>query len=410
MVSFWPWKGDDTSPASFDKALSALSTKLNKTNTKLNSLKQSSRRYSALWTLYTSFAYLLCAVVLVLVVGWREWGVAEYAGVVGGPIFIYLVRTTITSAYSFRIAKIQSQSDALQQQRDTTIEKLKAATGYNSTQELLKKYGGTPPSKEKPNGSTPQKGNPDQTRSPSSGHARTNFVPPPTANIPGRNGPLSLPGTPQQATPRSRNQQSLNTPSSAAASVPPWQDPTSALAPSAEFAPNAFPSAPQYDQPGGGPKWYDRLMDVVLGEDETLPRNRLALICHQCRLVNGQAPPGVQQLEEVGKWRCSGCNFMNGEEKEATRLLKQIQERTAPSLRAKEVTEDKNGLVDAEGVTEESTDEGSDYEQGVERSHDTIPSDSGEESPRRRGKTTGAQKGSDAARRRSTRVQGKAKR
>lgn len=403
MVSFWPWKGDDNSPASFEKALSTLSNKINKTNANLDSLRQSSRRYSALWTLYSSFAYLLCTVVLVLVVGWGEWGVVEYAGVVGGPIIIYLVRRAITAAYGFRISKIQSQSDALQKQRETTIEKLKAATRYNTTQELLQKYGGTPPSKGRASGNTPHKDETDQTRSPSSGSRRTNFIPPPTANIPGRNGPVSLPGTPLQATPRSRNQQSQHTPSSAAAAVAPWQDPSSALAPSAEFAPNAFPSAPQYARPSDGQKWYDRLMDIVLGEDETLPKNRLALICHQCRLVNGQAPPGVQRLEEVGKWRCSGCDFMNGEEREETKLLKQIQEHAAPLSKATDVADDQKASIKEESVTEESADDGSDYEQVNKLS------DSGEDRSERRGKATGTQKGSDAARRRSTRVQGKAK-
>lgn len=325
------------------------------------------------------------------------------------PPSIYLVRMAINAAYSFRISKIQSQSDALQQQRDSTIEKLKAATRYNTTQELLKKYGGTPPSKENSNRSTPQKDKTNQTRSPSSAQARTTFVPPPTANIQGRHGPVSLPSTPQQTAPGSRDQQSQKTPLSAAVSVPPWQDPSSSLAPSAEFAPNAFSSAPQYAQPSGGPKWYDRLMDVVLGEDETLPRHRLALICHQCRLVNGQAPPGIQRLEEVGKWRCAGCNFMNGEEKEETRLLKQVQEHAVSLSKRTGVADDQNVPVDEEGVTEKGADEGSDYEQEMEKNHDTEPSDSGEENPQRRGKSTAAQKGSDAVRRRSTRVQEKAK-
>ena len=69
-------------------------------------------------------------------------------------------------------------------------------------------------------------------------------------------------------------------------------------------------------------------MDVLLGEDETNPKNRLALICQKCRLVNGQAPPGVKQLEDVGKWRCSGCGAMNGEESEAKRIVKQIQRKS----------------------------------------------------------------------------------
>lgn len=67
-------------------------------------------------------------------------------------------------------------------------------------------------------------------------------------------------------------------------------------------------------------------MDVLLGEDETSPKNRLALICKNCRLVNGQAPPGVKTLEDVGRWRCSGCGTMNGEESEVKRLVKEMKQ------------------------------------------------------------------------------------
>jgi hypothetical protein len=74
-----------------------------------------------------------------------------------------------------------------------------------------------------------------------------------------------------------------------------------------------------------GARWYDRIMDVLLGEDEAHPKNRLALICGKCRLVNGQAPPGVKTLEAVGRWRCASCGTMNGEESEATRLVAALQ-------------------------------------------------------------------------------------
>lgn len=89
------------------------------------------------------------------------------------------------------------------------------------------------------------------------------------------------------------------------------------------FAPNAFPSAAQYydDQP----RWYDRILDVLLGEDETHPKNRLALICRTCRLVNGQAPPGMKDLSELGRWRCGGCGAWNGEESEAKKVLADIR-------------------------------------------------------------------------------------
>lgn len=99
---------------------------------------------------------------------------------------------------------------------------------------------------------------------------------------------------------------------------------------------------------------------------------------------------------------------MNGEEKEETRLLKRIKEHAASPSKDMGLTEDKSALVN-EDVTDGSADEGSDYEQEMERSHDAELSDGGEQSPPTRGKTTGAQKGSNTARRRSGRVQRKAK-
>ncbi|KAL8761034.1 MAG: hypothetical protein Q9184_002800 [Pyrenodesmia sp. 2 TL-2023] len=405
MVSFWPWKGDDNSPASFEKALSALSNKITKTNSKLDSLRQTSRRFSALWTLYTSFVYLLCTIVLVLVVGWGKWGVAEYVGVIGGPIVFgqSLPKLAITTLYGLRIAKVQSQSDDLQKQRDATIEKLKAATRYNMTQELLKKYGGTPPSSEKSNDDHTPKSGSKQKDSPTSRQGRTGFVPPPTANIPGRHVPVSLPNTPQQAIPRSRDRQGQDGRLSAAAAVAPWQSSPPQISPSAEFAPNAFFSAPQYAQQGEGSRWYDRLMDLVLGEDETLPRNRLALICHHCRLVNGQVPPGVQRLEDVGKWRCAGCSTMNGKEMEETELLNQIKERTTTPKIEFEEAEEKSAALDtssSEDCEEEDVYNGG--EGGILL--DGESSGSGDGKRHTRGTVTGTQKGANSTRRRSKRV------
>ena len=233
---------------------------------------------------------------------------------------IYAVRLTLSTFYEYRISKAQANVDTLQKQRDITIDKLKAATKYNTTQQLLEKYGGTP-SRSKSSGHPIRKTD-LQGGSNSPKDVRTRFVPPATANIPGRNIPASLPSTPQRSTPASVNLGSI--PFTAAAATPPWQQQSSPVEQTAEFAPNAFSAAPQYAQVGERPKWYDRFMDILLGEDETNPRNRIILICNNCRLVNGQAPPGVKQLEDVGTWRCSGCGVMNGEETEAKRLVAQI--------------------------------------------------------------------------------------
>lgn len=98
-----------------------------------------------------------------------------------------------------------------------------------------------------------------------------------------------------------------------------------------EFAPNAFPpSAAYYDhssdlaQSGEG-KWYDRILDLVMGEDETSPKNRIVLICEHCRLVNGQAPPGCRRLEDVGLWRCFGCGGKNGVVDEGVKAVREME-------------------------------------------------------------------------------------
>ncbi|MCJ1401085.1 hypothetical protein MMC11_004297 [Xylographa trunciseda] len=332
MVFSWPWKGDHTSPASFEKTLSTLSNKITKATTKLDSCRQQARRFKALWTLYSSFAYLLYVMIVAFVVGWKNWGAIEYTAVAGGPLIIYAIRLVLATFYDYRITNLQANVNTLHKQRDTTIEKLKAATKYNSTQQLLEKYGGTP-SKPKSTSQSTRKSSPTQTRSGALKEGRTAFAPPATANIPGRNIPASLPSTPQRSAPLT-DQLRPTPPFTAAADTPPWRQQSSPIEPTAEFAPNAFSAPPQYAQIGGGPKWYDRFMDVLLGEDETLPKNRIVLICRKCRLVNGQAPPGVKQMEDVGTWRCSGCGTMNGEESDAKRLVADIKREAASERKA----------------------------------------------------------------------------
>lgn len=80
------FQGEDNSPASFEKTLSALSTKITQASTRLDATRQQARRFTALWTLYSIFIYLLYTTIDVLVLGWKNWGVLEYAAVFGGPL------------------------------------------------------------------------------------------------------------------------------------------------------------------------------------------------------------------------------------------------------------------------------------------------------------------------------------
>jgi hypothetical protein len=228
------------------------------------------------------------------------------------------VRLGFVSYYNFRISKGQAQLDELQKQRDTVIEKLKIATKYNTTQELLQKYGGEAFPKNNSKGGSQGRPNAAKENTGPPPVGRTGLLPPPTANIAKNIGPA-----PESKTGDRSARKSLGLPSSVSttASPVPWQAAPSPQAETAEFAPNAFPVVPQYAQPSKGSRWFDRLMDVILGEDESLPSNRIALVCEQCRLVNGQAPPGTKRLEEVGRWRCAECGAMNGGETEMKKIL-----------------------------------------------------------------------------------------
>ncbi|KAL6232283.1 hypothetical protein BDW75DRAFT_218044 [Aspergillus navahoensis] len=339
MVSLWPFKGEDTSPAGFEKTLSALSEKISQTTTRLDLHRQHARRFKALWTLYTTFIYLLYSIILALVLGWEKWGAKEYAAILGGPVIIYLVRAGGTMYFEYRINHTQRYLDSLQKQRDETIEKLKVATKYNSTQQLLEKYAGDSPKPARSKGSD-HKSSPENKRKPSAQQQppqppfrRTGLPPPPTANI-RRPAPPPPEQPPSPYPPQQHQQPHPNIP------PPGIGEPG--------FAPNAFPTQ-QYIEHS---RWYDRLLDVLLGEDETQPKNRIVLICATCRLVNGQAPPGMKSLEELGRWRCGGCGAWNGEESAAQKVLADIKAEARP------VSEPSDGEVEIERRFSASTSDG----------------------------------------------------
>lgn len=257
---------------------------------------------------------MISAAVLILVLGPQKWHLPHYIGLVGAPVLIYGVRTLVSLFFDWQVGRKQAHVEDLQTQREKKINELKKATKYDSTQELLQKYGAAP--KQTPSKS--QQGTKRKIASPQEQPQRTGLPPPATANIvrPG----VSIPNTPQrQNMPGTRSPQSSHSMTTS---------PVDFYTEEPGFAPNAFssglpPPKSSYDKPSN---WYDRILDVILGDDETLAKNRLALICSKCRLVNGQAPPGVQTLEQVGVWRCSSCGAANGIESDAKKMVMEMTE------------------------------------------------------------------------------------
>ncbi|KAI9649248.1 hypothetical protein NHQ30_001816 [Ciborinia camelliae] len=374
MVSLWPWKREDNSPASFEKTLSALAEKISKSQSQLDSRRLRGRRVKALWTLYSSFAYLVVFVMALLVIGWKNVTALEYTMLAGGPLIIYLVRSAITKYYEYKVESITHRLEEYQAERTKTIDKLKAATKYNTTQELLEKYGDASPKPATPKRNLSVKKTPKNN---DAQHPRTSMGPPATANIPRPNQIPSQPSTPQPPIPQPLGNRT----------PPPFISPSpSPIAPRiepgpSEFAPNAFSDSShyaqgQYAQSGefvSAGHWYDRVLDLLLGEDETHPKNRMALICQNCRLVNGQAPPGTKTLADLGKWRCFGCRTLNGQEDEAAKAVQEMKERIQEKKGKEDITsepEDKSTEDPEDTPGSEDIDQDEPAVQGEEESEE----------------------------------------
>jgi hypothetical protein len=270
---------------------------------------------------------------------------------------IYIVRTITTRLYDWRISSTDTYIKTLSKERDGTIERLKESTKYNSTQQLLEKYGSQPKSKSPatPAGKKPQD---PQKPAPAPG-SRTGIAPPPTANIQRPSNPH--PGPPHPPT----------SPAASPQGPPALPPPPPTEAPAAEFAPNAFSAAELTKQYSSAPAptftethWYDRIMDALLGEDETQAKNRLALVCSECRLVNGQAPPGARSLEDVGRWRCGECRAWNGKEKVEEVAVSKLVQGWEQERQARDTElSGTDGGIDSDRVLE---DDAADERSGVE--------------------------------------------
>lgn len=364
MPSLWPFARDDSSPASFEKALSRLSTQITSSSVSLDKTRTSAHRAKAIWTLWSILAYLVYTTLIALVLGPRQWSLPYYTGLAGAPIGVYGVRRMLALYFDWQIARQQGHLDRLVAERDQKIAQLKKATRYDTTQELLNKYGGST-SRAQSGAKQGTKRKVATPKPPGPQQQRTGLSPPPTANIPGRSPQAgSRPSTPARQIPN-------------ASSPPPSMPARSPLSASTSydlspdepgFAPNAFSLPPPPPLPSStyAPdqqhRWYDRILDVMLGEDETLAKNRLALICVNCRLVNGQAPPGIRSLEEVGRWRCGSCGAWNGVEKAEQGVRRLMQEMGVKGERAEE-----GGYGEWRKVSRGSEDDGASPELGSEK-------------------------------------------
>ena len=224
------------------------------------------------------------------------------------------MRRTLEASYGGWISSTESKLEELQSRQRATIEKLKAATKYSTTQSLIEKYGNTA-------GAPVQKPQSEKPKGPSRTPTQTQRHTPQQPPAPTR----PLVPTPEQIRIQEQllAQQRVGIPPQHGKAQPPNQQPQPPAdllrRQNLEMQSQTQPPSRQHLQPeeATAPRWYDRILDVVLGEDETSAKNRYALICKNCRMVNGLAPPGTRTLDDMGDWGCARCGAMNGGRKKS---------------------------------------------------------------------------------------------
>lgn len=178
---------------------------------------------------------------------------------VGFPMAGYLIVYMINYVFHVSVGRRERYLKGLKKKHAQKIEELKKITNFNTTNELLNKYG-PQEDKKKPkdeNGTTKE-----------GEKAKTQQNPKLQSN--------SQSEQQQQIIQRLQNLQAN----------PPVQ------------APRTF---------------QDRVLDFIVGSDNNeATENRYALICRQCLTHNGLAPPGCTNPFEVS-YICPNCGFLNGE-------------------------------------------------------------------------------------------------
>ncbi|ANB13663.1 hypothetical protein AWJ20_4605 [Sugiyamaella lignohabitans] len=96
------------------------------------------------------------------------------------------------------------------------------------------------------------------------------------------------------------------------------------------------------------PKWYDRILDLLVGEDEQSPNSRYALICQNCRMHNGLCQFGEKPQFVV--YYCPHCGMQNGEEEHPEDDPKESKEAGRQNVKADEGRSEQESTkkVDAE--------------------------------------------------------------
>ncbi|KAK9464511.1 hypothetical protein V1512DRAFT_230568 [Lipomyces arxii] len=252
----WPFRTRSPSPSSYEKILDSLSAKIRNLETSLYATQTSLRRVLGLLTIYLVVSYTVFLCYVGFARKYQDLTIIVYALI--APFGIYFLRRLISLAYDRQINRKESKLKVLRGQQKAKIEDLKSSMKYYSTKSLLERYDLDDSKSPGLKTNHPSKKADDRAR----GRQQSLPVPVPT----GAANNIALQQMNKKKSAESQAERSIS-------------------------------------------HWYDRILDVIVGEDETSPRNRYALICANCFAHNGLASPG--QTPDIVQYICPACGTWN---------------------------------------------------------------------------------------------------
>src|SRR5579859_203922 len=253
---------------------------------------------------------------------------------------VYGLRRGVRWWYTRKLDREVQEKELLKQRLEQKLEELKEKSDYYNTQQLLERYD----SKASPKSSTPDR-----------------FVDPTLPpHLQPKRSKESLRPRQSVETLRQRGSSKLPLPPL----PPPINPATFQLAPppqpqnSPQFHPSAFspPPSPTLAPQHQSKTFLDRVLDLLVGEDENAADHRYALICRHCRAHNGLAPPG-ERGDQVG-YLCGRCGGWNGPDPNKPKSTTPAPEEKEKKSVSEEKSDDVSAGKEEQGSTIETENAG----------------------------------------------------
>lgn len=270
------WFRKDSDVKTIERYLELITSKITKHEATLSRLRANGRRYKGAITLYGILFYAIYFIIWALFLAKnstnkRKWAL-ETLPLIVAPFVLYVLRNGISSYYARRVSNEELSLQDLQAQQKEKIEEFKTKTGFYTTKSLIDRYSASEGSpRDATTNSTSS--SPLATKKLNPKASKNDLTSPRLPQM--RSSPRLL--TQAQITPqRNFPPQSLlgTVPTPSSLSGTPQKNSQPQLSPTAEFAPNADLLAATQARTR---HWYDRMLDVIVGEDEGSDQSRYKL-------------------------------------------------------------------------------------------------------------------------------------